>query len=144
MAVQGYAPPIVMKGLVKILDEIDKAYLAHFPGNMLLDTTLTKECMEAAYVYNTEQAIIASILVMHSPGVVLPLPGMTFTSLLPTLCSEVLQGSRRGDPISVTSLLPWLLEHSAPQRVEWYETCSLAEPEFMVLVEHAKKLPPTS
>ena len=28
--------------------------------------------------------------------------------------------------------------------MEWYEMCSLAEPEFMVLVKCAKKLPPSS
>ena len=57
MAAQGLCPsPIAVKGLIKILNEIDKAYLARVPGNLLLDTTLTKECIDAAHKYNAEQA----------------------------------------------------------------------------------------
>ena len=79
----------MQKGLVKILDKIDKAYLAPMPGNSLLDAPLTKEHMGAAHVYNTEQVQIMSIPVMHIPGVILPPPGMTFTSSLPTVHLEL-------------------------------------------------------
>ena len=44
--------------------------------------------------------------------------------------------------MSSTGVLPHLLGCSAPRRVEWYETCSVAEPQFLVLVEHTKTLPP--
>ena len=44
--------------------------------------------------------------------------------------------------MSSTGVLPCLLGCSAPGRAEWYETCSVAEPQFLALVKHAKKLPP--
>ena len=44
----------------------------------------------------------------------------------------------------VMGMLPCPLRCSTPQGVEWYKTCSLVEPEFLVLVEHIKKLPPSS
>ena len=46
--------------------------------------------------------------------------------------------------MSVTGVLPRLLGCSAPRGAEWYKMCSLAELEFLVLVEHAKKLLPSS
>ena len=55
-AAQGLFPPIAVKGLIYSLDEIDKAYLASVPGNLLLNDTLTKEHIDAAHEYNTEQA----------------------------------------------------------------------------------------
>ena len=77
---KGYALPVAMRGLVNVLDKINKAYLAQVPGNSLLNATPMKECMDAAHKYNTEQVQIMSILAVPSPGVILPLLGMTFAS----------------------------------------------------------------
>ena len=74
-----------MKGLIEILDKIKKVYLPHAPGNSLLDDALTKEHIDAAREYNTEQVQIMSILVEPSPGAILPPPGMKFSPSLPTV-----------------------------------------------------------
>ena len=123
---KGYAPPMEIRGLTDIVNDAEVAYLARVPGNTLSDTALTTERIDATRMYNTEQMHIMSIPVNPSPGVNLPLPGMSFIPALPTVHAEVPQGTRRGDPpMSSTGMLPHLLGCSSLQRVEWYETCSI-------------------
>ena len=38
---KGYAPPVAVRGLVDILNETEKAYLARAPGNSLSDAALS-------------------------------------------------------------------------------------------------------
>jgi hypothetical protein len=142
---RGFSPPVAVRGLVDVLDETEKAYLARAPGNSLSDAALRQEHDNVTREYNAEQVRIASTLVAPSPGVSLPPPGVTYTPLLPTIRAEAQRGHRRGDPpMSIMGVLPRPLGRSAPRGAEWYETCSIAEPEFLALVEHAKKLPPSS
>ena len=85
MAAQRLWPPIVQKGLVDILNKIEKVYLMCALGNMLLDAVLTKEHIEAVHAYKAEQARIMSIVVVPGPGIIIPLPGMTLAPSLPTV-----------------------------------------------------------
>ena len=89
--------------------------MAHAPGNTLSDPTLTKEHIEAMRMYNEEQARIVSIPVDPSPGVDLPLPGMSLIPALPTVHAEVPQRTRRGyPPMSTMGVLPFPLGCSSP------------------------------
>ena len=91
-------PPVPVRGLVDIIDKVEKAYLVCAPGNTLSNAALTEEHINAMHTYDTEQAYIASILVDLSLGINLPPPGISFIPALPTVHVEVRQGTRRGDP----------------------------------------------
>ena len=104
---KGYAPPVAIRGLADVVNDIEVTYLAHAPGNMLSDPTLTKERMEVMHMYNEKQVRIASIPVDPSLGVDLPLLGMSFIPALPTVHAEIPQRTRRGNPpMSTMGVLP--------------------------------------
>ena len=103
----GFVPPVAQRGLVDILEDIDKSYLAHMLGGSLCDTALKIEHMEVADKYQAKQAKIVSIPVIHTASTVLPLPGIVFTPSIPTTRSGSATRHGRGDPpISVIGVLP--------------------------------------
>ena len=56
-----------------------------------------------------------------------------------------MQRCGRGDPpLLITGVLPCSVGCSALQRAEWYDSCSIAESEFLALVNEAKMLLPGS
>jgi len=138
---RGFAPPVPQRGLANILEDVNKNYLAHALGNSLLEKVLITECIETVRAYEAEQARIVSIPVMPAPSAILPPPGIAFSPSIPTACLGIIQRYGRGDPpMSVTGTLSQPVGRSTLRREEWYESCSLAEPEFLALVEEAKKL----
>jgi len=142
---KGFMPLELQKGLVDLLEEIDRDYLACVPGNSQLDDALAKECIVAGKAYEAEQARIVGIPVTPTPGIALPLPGVAFALAIPTIHLGIVHESGRGDlPLSMTGVLLRPVGRSAIRRVEWYKSCSITEPEFLALVDEAKKLPPGS
>jgi len=123
---KGFAPPDLQKGLFDVLEEVDRDYLAHVPGNSQFDEVLTRERVAARKAYEAKQARIASIPVIPAPGIALPLPGVAFTPAIPMVRSGIMHRQGRGDPpLSITGMLPQPLGCSALRRAEWYESCSI-------------------
>ena len=83
--------------------------------------------------------------VTPAPSAILPPPGIAFMPTIPSVHLEIVQIHRRGDPpLLITGVLPWLVGCSTLRKAEWYDSCSIAEPDFLALVNEAKKLPPRS
>ena len=82
---KGFVTPELQKGLVDLLEEVDRYYLECALGNSQLDKALTIEHIMARKTYEVEQARIAGIPVTPAPGVVLPLPGIAFVPAIPTV-----------------------------------------------------------
>ena len=141
---RGFAPPEPQKGLFNVLEEVDE-----ITWHVCQATPSLMRCSLGSAVarkaYEAEQARIAGIPVTPAPGIALPLPGVAFVPEIPTVWLGIMHRQGRGDPpLSITSMLPWPLGHSTLLREEWYESCSIVEPEFLALIEKAKKLPPGS
>ena len=135
---RGFTPLEPQKGLFNLLAEIDKNYLACTPGNSLFNKVLTDERVAAGKAYKAKQARIVGLPVTPSPSIILPPPGMVFTQAIPTVHSGIIQRHGRGDPpLLITGMLPQLVGCSTLQRVEWYDSCSITEPEFLALVNEA-------
>jgi len=107
---RGFTPLEPQKGLFDLLAEINKNYLAHMPGNSLLDKVLTNERIAAGKAYEAEQARIVGLPVTPTPSIILVPPGMAFAQPIPTVHLGIVQRHRRGDPpLSITGVLPRLV-----------------------------------
>ena len=145
---KGLGPPIPIGGLFDTVEELQKDYLAHAPGNSLKDPTFLQEREGILNLIAACSAAIKSRPTGPVQSIALPVPylGNTFPwkpvpehlASLPGIGEPL---SRGDPPRSQTGRLPRPLGRTSARTAQWFDLCHATEPFFIETVEKVKRIP---